>query len=158
MNTEVTKAEKKVARSLKKYTQLVMDMQPRKRVTKPTVELRPENIPFSYDNMRFDVHLYHEQNEATINLKGMSYSYFMDALQAHYVYVDINAPLSVVIRSRDNDSVMQLSNVSYDYFIKAFSTYHRALSYNWRDGSSTKSVRKVSRLFNQDADRDFHAY
>ena len=157
MNTEIKKAEKKVARSIKKYTQLVMQMQPRKRVTKPTVELRPENIPFSYHTMKFDIYLYHEQNDATINLKGMSYEYFLDALQAHYVYVDIETPISVAVRSKDNESVLKLSNVSYDYFIKAFSTYHRALSRNWKDGTSTKSVRKTSRIFNNDSERDWHS-
>lgn len=158
MNKEIVKAEKKVARSIKKYTQLVMDMQPRKRVTKPTVEQRPENIPFNYDNMKFDFYLYHQQNDATIKLKGMSYKYFLDALQAHYVYVDINAPLSVLIRCRDNDAELRLSNVSYDYFIKAFSTYHRALSSNWKAGSTQKSVRKTSRLFNNDSERNYHEY
>ena len=157
MNKEIEKAEKKVVRSLKKYKQLVMDMQPRKRVTKPTVELRPENIPFSYDNMRFDFYLYHQDNDATINLKGMSYNYFMDALQAHFVYVDIDTKLSVFVRSRDNDTTMQLTNVSYDFFIKAFSTYHRSLSKNWKAGSTQKSVRKTSRLFNNDSERDWHS-
>ena len=158
MNEEIQRVEKKVARSVKKYTQLIMQMQPRKRVTKPTVEQRPENIPFSYDTMKFDIYLYHEQNDATIKLKNMSYEYFLDALQAHYVYVDINTPLSVLIRCRDNDAELRLSNVSYEYFTKAFSTYHRALSRNWKSGSHTKSVRKTSRLFNNDSERDYHAY
>lgn len=157
MNKEIERAEKKVVRSLKKYTQLIMDMQPRKKQTKPTIEQRPENIPFSYDNMRFDFYLYHQDNDAKINLKGMSYGYFMDALRAHYVYVDIDSKLSVFVRSRDNDTTLQLTNVSYDFFIKAFSTYHRSLSRNWKAGSTQKSVRKISRVFNNDTERDFHS-
>ena len=157
MNTEVIKAEKKVQRSLKKYTQLVMSLDGvRKKETKPRNIDKPEKQLFRADGLLFNVKVSHQHNEGTMILKGLSYEYFKDALLNHYVNVPIDTLMDVTVECVNNGQVMQLKNASYGFIFKALSSYHKSVSTNWETGSKQVSFRKMKSIGGYDADRDYH--
>lgn len=157
MNTEVIKAEKKVQRSLKKYTQLVMSLDGvRKKDTKPRNIDKPEKQPFRADLLKFNVRVSHQHNEGTMILKGLSYEYFKDALLNHYVNVPIDTLMNVTVECVNNGQMMQLKNASYSFVFKALSSYHKSVSNNWETGSKQLSYRKMKGLGGYNSDKDYH--
>lgn len=157
MNTEIIKAEKKVQRSLRKYTQLVMSLDGvRKKDTKPRNIDKPEKQPFREDLLKFDVRVSHKDNPKTLKLKGLSYSYFKDALLNHYINVAIETPMDVTIRCVNNEQVLTLQNASYGFVFKALSSYHKSVSFNWETGTKQLSYRKMKGIGGYNPDKDYH--
>ena len=152
-------AEKKVQRSLKKYTQAVMNLdEVRKKDTRPRNIDKPEKQLYRADGLKFNVKVSHPNSSNTLRLRGLSYEYFRDALLVHYINVDINEPMTATIECVNNGQVLHLKNISYDYLFKAFSHYHKTMSTNWEVGSTQLSYRKVKSVGGYDADRDYHRY
>ena len=150
-------AEKKVQRSLKKYTQAVMNLdEVRKKDTRPRNIDKPEKQLYRADGLKFNVKVSHPNSSNTLKLRGLSYEYFRDALLVHYINVDINEPMTATIECVNNGQVLHLKNISYDYLFKAFSHYHKNVSINWEVGSTQLSYRKMKSVGGYDADRDYH--
>ena len=156
MNKEVEQAEKRVQRSLKRYTQLVMSLDGvRKKDTKPRNEDKPEKQLFRADGLRFDVKVSHNGHQGTMKLKGLSYDYFKDALLNHYIEVPIDTLMNVTIKCVNNGQVMQLKGASYGFVFKALSSYHKSVSTNWELGSKLLSFRKMKKVGGFDSDKDY---
>ena len=155
INTELVKAEKKVARSLKRYTQLVMSLDGRKKDTKPRNIDKPEKQMFRADGLIFNVKVSHQHNEGTMILKGLSYSYFLDALQNHYVNVPIDTLMNITVECINSGQVMQLKGASYGFVFKALSSYHKTVSTNWEIGSRQLSFRKMKKTGGFNPDKDY---
>ena len=157
MNTEIERAEKKVQRSLKKYTQLVMSLDGvRKKDTKPRNIDKPEKQLYRADLLRFNVKVSHQHNEGTMILKDLSYDYFKDALMNHYINVPLDTLMNVTVECINNNQVMQLKNASYGFVFKALSSYNKSVSTNWELGSKQLSYRKMKSIGGYDASKDYH--
>ena len=156
MNTEIVKAEKKVQRSLKRYTQLVMSLDGvKKKDTKPKNIDKPEKQLFRADGLKFDVKVSHNEHQGTMKLKGLSYTYFKDALLNHYIEVPIDTLMNVTIKCVNNGQVMQLRGASYSFVFKALSSYHKSVSKNWESGSKQLSFRKTKSIGGFNPDKDY---
>lgn len=155
-NMEIVRAEAKVQRSLKKYTQAVLNLDSvRKKDTKPKNIDKPEKQLYRADGLKFNVKVSHPNSSETLRLRGLSYDYFKDALLVHYINVPIDETLTATITCVNNGQVVHLKNITYNYLIKAFSHYHKTLSSNWEIGSQQPSYRVTKRMGGYNPDKDY---
>jgi hypothetical protein len=155
-NMEIVKAEQKVQRSLRKYTQAVLQLDSvRKKDTKPKLIDRPEKQLYRADGLRFNVKVKHQNRPETLRLRGLSFDYFKDALLVHYINIPIEEKMTATIECVNNGQMLHLKNISYGYLIKAFGHYNKTMSSNWETGSTQLSYRVTKQMGGYNPDKDY---
>jgi len=155
-NMEIVRAENKVKRSLKKYTQAVMKLDTvRKKDTKPRLIDEPEKQLYRADGLKFNVLVKHNNRPETLRLRGLSFDYFKDALLVHYINIPIGARMTATIECVNNGQMLHLKNITYGYLIKAFSHYNKSISKNWEIGSKQLSYRVTKSVGGFNPDKDY---